>query len=52
MSVSLQNRIERFLNVYLDNLPDRFPTETDNVVLQTHRDFWRALILTYADRYG
>lgn len=38
--------IETFLDRYQDILPSQFG------MFQTHRDFWRALILTISDKYG
>lgn len=43
--------IEDFLDDHVCVLPATFHGPGD-LVLPTHRDFWRALILTYSDRYG
>lgn len=49
---TLQQKIETFLDTYSPHLPKQFETGVKGVVLKTHRNFWRALILTYSDRYG
>jgi len=43
-------QIEKFLAQYLDVLPARFTHE--GLTIPTTPAFWRALILTYSDRYG
>ena len=43
---AVAREIETFLDTYLDVLPNQFG------LFQTHRDFWRALILTLPDKYG
>lgn len=43
--------VEKFLDTYIELLPKTFQSE-EGIFLQTHRKFWRALLLTYGDRYG
>ena len=46
MNHPVANEIESFLDRYQDLMPQQFG------MFQTHRDFWRALILTISDKYG
>ena len=50
MSHDTINLIEHFIRRYKDTLPTHFSNGT--LRIQTTPAFWRALILTYGDRYG